>query len=63
MYLGLTCMYAGLIVFLRLPWGLLLLPLLVWLITAWVIRPEEKYLQKQFGDEYTRYKEAVRRWI
>ena len=63
MYLGLACIYAGLIVFLRLPWGLLFLPLLVWLITAWVIRPEEQYLQKQFGDEYTRFKEAVRRWI
>jgi len=63
MYLGLTCMYAGLIVFLRLPWGLLFLPLVVWLITSWVVRPEEQYLEKQFGSEYTRYKKTVRRWI
>jgi protein-S-isoprenylcysteine O-methyltransferase Ste14 len=63
MYIGLTLLYAGLVTFLQLPWGLLFLPLVVWLVTAWVIRPEEKYLEGKFGNEYLEYKRSVRRWI
>jgi protein-S-isoprenylcysteine O-methyltransferase Ste14 len=28
-----------------------------------VVLPEERYLEKTFGDEYVRYKEKVRRWL
>jgi protein-S-isoprenylcysteine O-methyltransferase Ste14 len=63
MYIGLTLLYAGLVTFLQLPWGLLFLPLVVWLITTWVIRPEEQYLEGKFGNEYLEYKRSVRRWI
>jgi protein-S-isoprenylcysteine O-methyltransferase Ste14 len=63
MYIGLTLLYTGLMVFFRIPWGLVLLPLVIWLITAWVIVPEEKYLERKFGDEYSNYKAMVRRWI
>jgi protein-S-isoprenylcysteine O-methyltransferase Ste14 len=63
MYIGLTLMYAGLVTFLQLPWGLLFTPIVIWLITAWVIRPEEQYLECKFGDEYLKYKERVHRWI
>ena len=28
-----------------------------------VIRPEEAYLERRFGDDYIAYKAAVRRWI
>lgn len=58
--------------------GLLLLAWAVWLsslaalpgplvfvayITRWQIRPEERVLQRIFGDDYTRYRARVRRWL
>lgn len=63
MYIGLTLLYAGLMTYLRLPWGLILLPIVIWLITIWVIVPEENYLERKFGAEYVNYKSTVRRWI
>ena len=63
MYVGLTLLYAGIMTFFQVTWGLALLPLVVWLITAWVIRPEERYLEWKFGSEYTEFKARVRRWI
>ena len=63
MYIGLTLLYAGLMTYLQLPWGLIFLPVVIWLITIWVIVPEEKYLEQKFGAEYLNYKSTVRRWI
>jgi protein-S-isoprenylcysteine O-methyltransferase Ste14 len=63
MYIGLTLLYAGLMVFFQITWGLLLLPFVIWLITIWVIIPEEKYLETKFGNEYLNYKSSVRRWV
>ena len=63
MYIGLTLLYAGLMIYLHLPWGLIFLPVVIWLITIWVILPEEKYLAQKFGAEYLNYKSTVRRWI
>ncbi|HKG54905.1 MAG TPA: isoprenylcysteine carboxylmethyltransferase family protein [Anaerolineales bacterium] len=63
MYIGLTLLYAGLMMYLQLPWGLIFLPVVIWLITIWVILPEEKYLGQKFGTEYLNYKSTVRRWI
>ncbi|MEM9170132.1 MAG: isoprenylcysteine carboxylmethyltransferase family protein [Pseudomonadota bacterium] len=33
------------------------------LMTYFVIKPEERYLEDKFGDDYTTYKNNVRRWI
>jgi protein-S-isoprenylcysteine O-methyltransferase Ste14 len=63
MYVGLTLVFAGLLIFLQNVWGLLFVPLIVWLVTIWVIIPEETYLDEKFGDEYRQYKSRVRRWI
>jgi protein-S-isoprenylcysteine O-methyltransferase Ste14 len=63
MYVGMTLIYTGLMIIFRLPWGLLLLPLVIWLITTWVIVPEEQYLEKKFGAEYATYKSSVARWL
>lgn len=63
LYLGLTVFYAGLMLVFELTWGLLLLPVVVWLVTIWVIVPEEKYLEQKFGAAYLDYKSKVRRWI
>jgi protein-S-isoprenylcysteine O-methyltransferase Ste14 len=63
MYVGLTLLFAGLATFFQIPWGLALLPVVVWLINIWVIVPEEQYLEQKFGAEYSNYKSTVRRWI
>lgn len=63
LYLGLTVFYTGLMLVFELTWGLILLPIVIWLITVWVIVPEEKYLEQKFGMEYLNYKSRVRRWI
>ena len=63
MYFGLTLIFAGLITFFQNGWGLVLTPILVWLITILVIIPEEKYLEGKFGSKYLEYKSSVRRWI
>ncbi len=63
MYIGLTFVYCGLVTFFQLPWGLIFLPLVIWLLTIWVIIPEEKYLEEKFGAEYLNYKSKVPRWI
>ena len=63
MYLGLTLAFAGLLIYFQITWVLLFIPLVVWLITAWVIIPEEKYLEIKFGEEYLQFKSKVRRWI
>jgi len=63
MYVGLTLVFAGALTFFQIAWGLLFVPLVVWLITIWVIIPEEEYLENKFGDDYLHYKSKVRRWI
>ena len=63
MYLGMLISYAGLFIFTQSLWWLIFLPLLAWLMTIWVIIPEEKFLAQKFGEEYLQFKMRVRRWI
>lgn len=63
MYIGLTLFFAGILTFFQNDWGLVFTPLLLWLITLWVIIPEERYLTDKFGEGYTQYTRIVRRWI
>ena len=43
-------------------WMLMSLPVVMWLLSSYAIRPEEEHLQHQFGDNYTAYSGQVRRW-
>lgn len=63
MYIGLTLGSLAFLVYFQIAWGLILLPALIWLITRWVIVPEEQYLTHKFGDVYTQYQQTVRRWL
>ncbi|HTO07108.1 MAG TPA: isoprenylcysteine carboxylmethyltransferase family protein [Myxococcota bacterium] len=63
MYLSLVLLYAGVSLLLGLVWPLLLGPGLVWIVGEWCIGPEERYLERKFGDEYQRYRARIRRWI
>lgn len=44
-------------------WGILLAPVLIILFNQLVIRPEEDYLASRFGEQFSQYKEKVRRWL
>jgi protein-S-isoprenylcysteine O-methyltransferase Ste14 len=63
MYTGLTAAYLGGVLVTNLAWPLLLLPFVLLLLTTLVIRHEEAYLLREFGDAYSDYCRAVRRWL
>lgn len=62
-YLGMALVQAGLGVALGNAWLLLLLIPFVLLCQRHVIEREEAYLTRRFGDVYTSYRAAVRRWL
>ena len=62
-YLGFLCLLIGFPFIFRNYWGLILSPLLIVLMNVMVIRYEEAYLEKKFGEVYTGYKSRVRRWL
>ncbi|SYZ72145.1 conserved membrane hypothetical protein [Candidatus Zixiibacteriota bacterium] len=62
-YVAMILNYIGLAVLFNRLWAVILVPVVIWLLTLWVIIPEEKYLETKFGDEYCRYKSRVRRWL
>ena len=63
MYLGMVVSYIGLFIFSHNLWFIPFTPILVWLVTIWVIIPEEQFLEKKFGDQYVLFKSQVHRWI
>lgn len=63
MYLGLMFQYLGMACIFGNWWTLFLLPILIIIINYRIIIPEERYLTRAFGDEYTKYQKRVRRWI
>lgn len=63
MYLGLVFLYLGLTFLIGNWWHIILFPALIFIIQGYVIRKEEEYLKRAFGQEYLTYKSKVRRWI
>ena len=63
LYLALLLSFLGLTVLMASFWLLVLLPVLFVLLHFGVVKPEEGYLEKKFGEEYRQYKARVRRWI
>ncbi|MER8535784.1 isoprenylcysteine carboxylmethyltransferase family protein [Mesorhizobium sp. M1005] len=61
-YLGTTLVYLGLGVAAGSLWAIALVVPLLWVINTGVIAPEERYLERKFGDAYRAYKARVRRW-
>ena len=61
-YLALAMIYAGITSLRNSLWAILLLPLVVMVMQREVIRREERYLERTFGEEYLTYKENVHRW-
>ncbi len=63
MYLGLLFVYTGIAFLKGNWWTFILIPLLIFIITHFVIKKEENYLSRAFDPEYAAYKKRVRRWI
>jgi protein-S-isoprenylcysteine O-methyltransferase Ste14 len=62
-YLAMILIFAGVALFYNTVWGLILvIPFGIALLFL-TIRPEEDYLEQEFGSDYTRYQSLVRRWI
>jgi protein-S-isoprenylcysteine O-methyltransferase Ste14 len=62
-YLGMFLVYAGIGLIVRSPWILNLMLPLALTIRYGVVRREEAYLERRFGDAYRAYKSRVRRWL
>lgn len=62
-YLGFVFTLIGLPLVLGNYWGAVLSPLLMASLHQLVIKHEESYLEKKFGDVYSGYKSRVRRWL
>jgi protein-S-isoprenylcysteine O-methyltransferase Ste14 len=63
MYVGLTAIYIGLSLLFNVAWPLVLLPAVLALMWVFVIRREEGYLRRAFGEEYDLFTREVRRWL
>jgi protein-S-isoprenylcysteine O-methyltransferase Ste14 len=63
MYLQMVLVCLGFAVALLNLWILILTPVCAWLLQRLAILPEEKYLERKFGELYADYKRRVRRWI
>ena len=62
-YVSLTLLYLGIGILLNNGWILILVAPVFLVMDLWVVRREERHLEAKFGEEYLRYKVAVRRWL
>ncbi len=62
-YVSLTLLYLGVGIILNNGWILLLVVPILLVMDLWVVRKEERHLETKFGEDYLRYKAAVRRWL
>ncbi len=63
MYIGLFLCYIGLSFIIGSWWNFILVPLLMVVVQEYIIKREERYLERRFGQEFLDYKSRVRRWI
>ena len=63
MYLSLLILLLGIAVLTGSLWMFLAVPLLFFILDIGAVKPEEKYLEQKFGEEYHAYRSAVRRWL
>jgi protein-S-isoprenylcysteine O-methyltransferase Ste14 len=62
-YVGFTLVYIGFAALLNSVWPLVGLPLVLLAVDRLVIAREERWLAGKFGEDYRRYRAAVRRWL
>lgn len=62
-YVSLTLVYLGVTLLLNNVTVLLMVVPALLVMDLWVVPREERHLEEQFGEQYLRYKQSVRRWI
>jgi len=62
-YLGMALAYAGIAVVAGALWALAPLVVVLALIDRGVIVREERFLERNFGEDYLRYRRRTRRWL
>lgn len=62
-YLAMAMIFAGVSCLANSLPAILLLPVSLLTIQRGVIEREERYLEREFGEEYLRYKTQTRRWV
>jgi protein-S-isoprenylcysteine O-methyltransferase Ste14 len=62
-YVAFVAGFLGIALLVNSAWLVLLLPVVIALLTAIVIRREERYLRAEFGEAYADYCRRVSRWI
>jgi protein-S-isoprenylcysteine O-methyltransferase Ste14 len=63
MYVSLFLLYAGIGIVKGNWWTLMLFPVLYIIVYVYIIKREESYLERAFGQDYVDYRKRVRRWI
>lgn len=63
MYVGLSFLYAGFAILFNYTWPLVTLPLVWVALYHFVVKREERYLDRAFGEVYAEYRGKVRRWL
>jgi protein-S-isoprenylcysteine O-methyltransferase Ste14 len=63
MYVGLAIVYLGVTCFIGNWWNIILFPLLLLIVQEYIIKSEEKYLERKFSQQYKEYRKKVRRWL
>ncbi len=63
MYVAWTSIYIGVDLILNTVWLLVFLPVVLIGTHYYAIIKEERFLEREFGDEYREYKERVRRYL
>jgi protein-S-isoprenylcysteine O-methyltransferase Ste14 len=63
MYLGLLLILIGWAIFLSNILAFLVLPVFIFYMNRFQIEPEERALDRRFGEEFVAYKSRVRRWL
>lgn len=63
MYLGMAFALVALAIGLESPWSLIGVVGFMSFLTVFQIIPEERAMQKRFGEAYEAYKKQVRRWL
>lgn len=63
MYLGMALILCAAVVRLENMLTMLFIPIFIWYMNEFQIKPEEQVMEQKFGEEFLGYKKKVRRWV